>query len=106
MAQCREQFAVVMMSRVLDVSRSGFYEWLRRDRSARAERRQIIGDAVEAAFHRYKRRYGAPRLTRELNIHGVGCSENYVAKLLRARRLRAHNGKASATNVQLNRRRR
>jgi putative transposase len=94
MAQCRDEFPVVLMSRVLGVSRSGFYEWLQREPSAQAERRQAVSEALEAAFYRNKRRYGAPRLTRELNTHGVGCSENYVAKLLRARRLRAHNGKA------------
>lgn len=93
MAQCREQFPVVMMVRVLDVSRSGFYAWLRRPRSAQAERREVLGEALEATYHRFKRRYGAPRLTRELNEAGVGCSENFIAKLLRARQLRAHNGK-------------
>ena len=93
MAQCREQFPVVLMARVLEVSRSGFYEWLGRGTSAQAERREIIGEALEATYHRYKRRYGAPRLTRALNEAGVSCSENYVAKLLRARQLRAHNGK-------------
>jgi putative transposase len=52
-----------------------------------------VGEAVESTFRRCKRRYGAPRLTRALNALGVECSENYVAKLLRARSLRAHNGK-------------
>jgi len=49
-----------MMARVLDVSRSGFYEWLRRPPSAQAERREILGEALEATYHRFKRRYGAP----------------------------------------------
>jgi hypothetical protein len=30
MAQCREEFPVVLMSRVLSVSRAGFYAWLKR----------------------------------------------------------------------------
>lgn len=93
MAQCREEFPVLLMARVLGVSRSGFYEWLRREPSAQAERRQVIAEALEATYHRFKRRYGAPRLTRALNEVGVSCSENYIAKLLRARQLRAHNGK-------------
>ena len=93
MAQCREEFPVVLMSRVLEISRAGFYAWLRREPSAQAERREVVGAVLEQTFHRCKRRYGAPRLTRELNAQGVGCSENYVAKLLRARELRAHNGK-------------
>jgi putative transposase len=85
---------VAMMARILGVSRSGFYEWLKREPSPQSRRRETVGKAVESTFRRCKRRYGAPRLTRALNALGVECSENYVAKLLRARGLRAHNGKA------------
>ncbi len=92
-AACRSEFGVAMMARILGVSRSGFYEWLKREPSPQAKRRETLGEAVESSFHRCKRRYGAPRLTRALNALGVECSENYVAKLLRARSLRAHNGK-------------
>jgi putative transposase len=84
---------VAMMARILGVSRSGFYEWLKREPSPQSRRRETVGEAVESTFRRCKRRYGAPRLTRALNALGVECSENYVAKLLRARSLRAHNGK-------------
>ena len=93
MAQCREEFPVTMMARVLGVSRAGFYEWLEREPSARTQRREQVGRALEEAIYRYKRRYGAPRLQRALKAQGLGCSENYVAKLMRARCLRAHNGK-------------
>jgi putative transposase len=93
MAQCREEFPVVLMSRVLSVSRAGFYAWLKREPSAQAERREALTVHLEQTYHQYKRRYGAPRLTRELNAQGVSCSENYVAKLLRARSLRALNGR-------------
>jgi transposase InsO family protein len=93
MAQCREEFPVVLMSRVLSVSRAGFYAWLKREPSARAERRIAVGKVLEATYYRCKRRYGAPRLTEELNAQGVRCSANHVAKLLRERKLRALNGK-------------
>jgi transposase InsO family protein len=93
MGECRGEFPVVLMARVLEVSRSGFYDWLNREPSEQAERREVVGGVLESTFHRCKRRYGSPRLTRELNGLGVECSENYVAKLLKARSLRAHNGK-------------
>jgi transposase InsO family protein len=94
MAQCREEFAVMLMSRVLAVSRAGFYAWLKRDLSAQARRREAVASALEQTYYRCKRRYGAPRLTEELNAQGVSCSANYVAKLLRSRKLRALNGKS------------
>jgi len=69
-----------------------------------------VGEAVEAAYHGFKRRYGAPRLTVELNAQGIGCSLNHVAMLLKEKGLRARNGKGfkyrarieSKTNVSDN----
>jgi transposase InsO family protein len=99
-----------MMCRVLAVSRSGYYAWLKRPQSQREQRRQLVGLAVEEAYHSFKKRYGAPRLTEELNEQGVGCSLNHVATLLKERGLRARNGKGfkyrarieSKTNVSDN----
>lgn len=93
MAQCRAEFPLTMMCRVLGVSRAGFYDWLGREPSAQARRREAVGEALEAVFYRHKRRYGAPRVKLALNAAGVDCSKNYVAKLMRARCLQAHNGK-------------
>ena len=82
-----------MMCRLLSVSRSGFYAWLKRPPSTREQRRVLIGSAVEDAYSQFKKRYGAPRLTVELNAQGIPCSLNHVASLLRERGLRARNGK-------------
>ena len=93
MERCRGEFPVVLMSRVLSVSRAGFYAWRKREPSAQAERREAVGEALEETYYRCKRRYGAPRLAEELTARGIGCSANYAAKLLRARKLKALNGK-------------
>ncbi len=82
-----------MMCRVLSVSRSGFYDWLKRPVSLRELQRERVGIAVESTFKRFKKRYGAPRLTIELNELGIACSRNHVADLLKEQGLRARNGK-------------
>lgn len=82
-----------MMCRVLSVARSGFYAWLKRPVSRCDQQRARVGAEVEATFVRFKKRYGAPRLTVELNDQGVACSRNHVASLLKERGLRARNGK-------------
>lgn len=100
-----------MMCRALSVSRAGFYAWLKRPVSARDQRRVAVGCAVEETYTAFKRRYGAPRLTVELNAQGVRCSRNHVAALLRERGLKARNGKGfrytprteAMTNVEDNR---
>ena len=99
-----------MMCRLLSVSRAGFYAWCKRPASLRSQRRDLVGDAVEATFIRFRRRYGAPRLAVELNERGIACSLNHVAALLRERGLKARNGKGfkyyprteAQTNVNAN----
>jgi len=99
-----------MMCRLMEVSRSGFYAWLKRPESQRQQRRLRVGDAVEATFIGFKKRYGSPRITLELNAQGIACCVNHVAKLLQEKGLRARNGKGfkycarieSKTNVSDN----
>jgi transposase InsO family protein len=82
-----------MMCRLLRVSRSGYYAWRHRPKSARAQRREQISEVVEATFYGFKQRYGAPRLTEELNAQGLRCCLNHVADILKNKGLRARNGK-------------
>ena len=82
-----------MMCRLLSVSRSGFYAWLKRPVSTRERQRIRVSEATEAMFIGFKKRYGAPRLTVELNAQGFGCCVNHVAQLLQEKGFRARNGK-------------
>jgi putative transposase len=82
-----------MMCRLLSVSRAGFYAWLKRPVSQREQRRNRVSEATEATFIGFKKRYGAPRITVELNAQGIDCCVNHVAQLLREKDLRARNGK-------------
>ena len=99
-----------MMCRLLGVSRAGFYVFLKRPASARQQQRAQVSEAVEKTFVTFKKRYGAPRLTQELNDLGIACSRNHVALLMREKGLRARNGKGfryrarieSQTNVSDN----
>lgn len=99
-----------MMCRLLGVSRAGYYVWRGRPKSRRQQQREQVSDALEALFYGFKQRYGAPRLTEELNAQGLRCSLNHVAQLLKNKGLRARNGKGfkyrprieSKTNVSEN----
>jgi len=82
-----------MMCRLLKVSRSGFYVWLKRPVSKRIQRRQRVSQSVEIAYFEFKRRYGAPRIVLELNAQGINWSLNHVAMLLKEKGLKARIGK-------------
>lgn len=81
------------MCRVLEVSRSGYYRWQGRPLSKRHQRREIVKSAVKATYHEFRRCYGSPRITKELNACGISCSKNHVAGLLQECGLKAKNGK-------------
>lgn len=79
------------MSRVLKVSRSGFYGWLKRqdEPSGRQRRQNEIDAAVKAAFDRRKGRSGSPRLVRDLAETGQVSNRKTVARSMRRQGLRA-----------------
>ena len=68
---------------VLQVSRSGYYAWLRRKPSARQQRAEQLASEIRDIHAASRQTYGSPRVHQELRGQGVACSENTVAKLMR-----------------------
>ena len=77
------------MCSVLEVSRSGYYAWVRRKPSATARRQDELVRRIGHVHAQSRRIYGAPRVHRELLAHEVPCSKNTVAKLMRKAGLRS-----------------
>lgn len=59
------RFPVELMSRILGVSRSGFYKWLNVSQSK--QRSLKLDEEIKVVFEQSKRRYGSPRVCDELN---------------------------------------
>lgn len=76
-----------------EVSTAGYYKWRNRQPSQRTQQRLTVEQALVETFYQFKQRYGAPRLTIELNASGISCSVNHVAMLMSENKLRARNGK-------------
>ena len=77
------------MCEVLEVSRGGFYAWLRSPESERSHANRALLTKIRVAFDRSRQTYGSPRMTEELNDSGILCSENRVARLMRLGGIRA-----------------
>lgn len=77
------------MCKVLDVSESGYYAWLKRPESARLKENLRIGDKVQMVFAQSKKRYGSIRITKELQGNGEKCNKKRVARLMKERGLKA-----------------
>jgi transposase InsO family protein len=85
----REEFLVMDMCRVLEVSKSGFYRWLGEPVSARRRRRDELGVEI-ARVHRANRGvYGSPRVCAALRREGRAVCRNTVAKVMKALGIKA-----------------
>lgn len=84
----RREFPVTLMCRVLAVSPSGYYSARQRVPSAHAARDEQLLVAIRVEHGRSRRRYGAPRIYRELRAAGTPVSRKRVARLMRTDGLR------------------
>lgn len=71
------------MCRVLQVSRSGYYTWLKRPESNRSRENRQLVEQIRNIHEQSRRTYGSPRVHAELQTMRVICSENRVARLMR-----------------------
>jgi putative transposase len=74
---------VALLCRVLNVSRQGFYAWLRRKPCRRKRQDQNLAGRIRQAFRDSRGRYGAPRVHEELQAQGVQTSRKRIARLMR-----------------------
>ena len=74
--QHQAHFAITRMVVVLQVSRSGFYEWRKHvlSPSRREQDRRRLDEQVADAFASSKERDGAVRIQRELAERGIACT--------------------------------
>lgn len=80
------------MCRVLEVSRSGYYKWLKNRSNTPSDfekRKQIILDLIKRLFHDSLGTYGAPRIHKDLLAAGYKVSIRTVGRYMRELGLRA-----------------
>ena len=76
------------MLRVLGVSKSGFYSWLKRLTSPRATRNAVLLEAIKSVHNASQASCGSPRVTAALRRSGSRVSRHRVARLMRTAELR------------------
>jgi putative transposase len=70
------------MCRVLEVSTSGYYAWLKRPLSRRAQEDEALMGQIKKIHTRSKGTYGAPRIHAKLAQEGVHVGRKRVARLM------------------------
>jgi len=82
------EFPIGQLCRVLGVSRSGFYAWRQRPRSARDQESLTLVARIRAVHRESRGIYGSPRVYRALRAAGYAIGKHRVARLMRLEGLR------------------
>jgi putative transposase len=88
----RNQYDVKTLCQVLEVTRSGYYAWLREPISRRAQEDARLLRLIRASFVASHGIYGAPRVFLDLREAGETCSKHLVTRLMRVNKIRAVRG--------------
>lgn len=79
-----DEYSVRLMAHVLQVSSAGYYAWRRRTTpSQRMIADEILMRSVRIVFKANHKRYGSPRVHRELREQGCRVGKKRVARLMR-----------------------
>lgn len=85
----RTLFSVERMACVLEVTRSGYYAWLKRPQSKRTIENESLKDEIRLLYEKSKKRSGSPKITEDLKKKGKNISRKRVARLMQKEGLRS-----------------
>ncbi len=83
MHQERRWYPLDVLARTLNVSRAGYYQWLRERGGKRAQSDAVLLEEIERVYAAHGGKYGSPRIYQELRTAGVACSKARVERLMR-----------------------
>jgi len=84
----RLEYPVALPCRVFGVSRGGFYAWLKRKPSGRAQTDERLKVAIKAVHRQSRETYGVRRVQPELMAQGFSAGRDRIARLRRELGLR------------------
>lgn len=84
---CADRLPVSGLCAYLEVSRSGYYDWLHREPSRRVQEDQVVGELIESEFKKHRRTYGSARIRDRLHQLGRRHGRRRVARLMAQRQL-------------------
>jgi transposase InsO family protein len=89
MKENKEVRSIAKLAGELEVSRSGYYSWLKRKPSKHEIDDKNFGDFIKDIFEDHYSRYGSPRIWAELKECGIKISPKRVARLMKEQKLSA-----------------
>lgn len=102
MKEHEKEFNVEKMAKVFEVSRSGYYDFLKRGKSRRALENERLKSIIKEIHANSRRIYGSPRVHAKIKTRGECCSRKRVAKLMREEKIQAKMRKQWKKTTQPN----
>lgn len=94
MKKYKKDHAIGRMAKILNVSRDGYYKYIRREESlTRKENEELVRRIIEIHNDSKKKVYGSPRIHKELKKQGKRCSRKRIANLMKENGIMAINEK-------------
>ena len=79
----RDNHSITLLCEVLEVSRSGYYKWLKGGVTPRQQKRTKLLQRILEIFEESRRTYGSPRMYNQLRAEGFKCSQRTIEELMR-----------------------
>ena len=90
------------MTKVLAVSASGFYDWLKRPQSQRAQKDETLTEEIIKFYFGSRYTYGSPRIHKDLKAAGHQVGRKRVARLMKVEGLRGKSKRKFKTTTNSN----
>jgi transposase InsO family protein len=93
LSKVQPEAAVEDLCAALELARSGYYAWLKSQKSARELANGLLTEQIKQVFEAKRGRYGSPRITEELRRGGHKCNHKRVERLMRVAQLKGRTCK-------------
>jgi putative transposase len=70
------------MCKVLGVSKSGYFKWLKRPKSDRQKRHEKLSQKILQTHLEFKQRYGSVKIAKTLNKRGIKVNKRTVSRIM------------------------
>lgn len=77
------------MCHIFEVSRSGYYQWLKRTENAESSSHELLDEKIKKSFEQSRGTYGSPRIVMDLRDEGIQCSQSQVARRMKRLKIKA-----------------
>lgn len=82
MKENQDKYNIKKACKILHISRSGYYDYLKRRKSKRALENEALTEMIEEIFHENKGRYGARRIQQVLEQRSIKVNCKRVSRLM------------------------